>query len=315
MIKLRPLLPLKEWVSFDKLSDREKIINRKVDADYLEKSHKNITSNLGRYQSEFKDNLIIVDNETTFDEPMLSKKINRFLNKPINHIAQKWIKNYSYKNSIYMRQMAKDKDFPYKQMVAEAYPTNFSMEEFNSIKSYRGKIKYAAERLRRLGAGSSRIVYQIDKTKVLKLAKNAKGLAQNEVETDGYLANMDITAEVFDYDNKHDEPYWIEMELAIPLNRNKKKFEELAGISENKLFQILMFASNNHGSLPPGIEDEPYGELIMEIVDMAMNMDMPLPGDFARTSSWGVVFRDGKPKLVLIDFGFTNSVRAAYYAR
>lgn len=199
--------------------------------------------------------------------------------------------------------------------LAEDYPQNFSMGEFNSIRSYRGKIEYATNRLKRLGAGSSRIVFQVDNDKVLKLAKNEKGLAQNDVETDGYLAQHDITANVIDYDDSHDRPYWVEMELAIPINRNKKIFEKYAGISIEMLEQILIYIRTQYEFPPAFNEDNPSWEFVSEIYDIAMTMDMPLPGDLARTSSYGLVKRNGKLQLVLIDFGFTNDVRSHYYAR
>jgi mRNA-degrading endonuclease RelE of RelBE toxin-antitoxin system len=203
--------------------------------------------------------------------------------------------------------------------ITEAYPSNFSMEEFNAIKSYRGKMKYASERLKRLGAGSSRVVYQIDDKKVLKLAKNEKGLAQNNVETDGYLAQQDITANTFNYDEQHDRPYWVEMELAIPLNRQKKRFKELTGFSHEDIYKLLNHIGK-HYKWPEndnltGHNDLSENEFLNSIYEIAMTMDMPLPGDFAQTSSWGEVKRDGKSVPVLIDFGFTNDVRAHYYAR
>ena len=43
-----------------------------------------------------------------------------------------------------------------------AYPSNFNMEIFKSIKSFKDRINYCKERLSRIGAGSSRIVYAID---------------------------------------------------------------------------------------------------------------------------------------------------------
>jgi hypothetical protein len=205
----------------------------------------------------------------------------------------------------------------------EDYPSNFSMDEFNSIRSYRGKVKYAAERLKRLGSGSSRIVYQIDNEKVLKLAKNEKGLAQNEVETDNYLGQEDITANVFDYDDKHDRPYWIEMELAVPLNRNRKRLQQLWGFTFEEFEAFL--ATNDpsgramrhrHYELPQEKQDEMWeNEYANGAITIAGNFGMPLPGDFIAPSSWGAVKRGGKVHPVLIDFGFTNDVHANYYAR
>ena len=37
-------------------------------------------------------------------------------------------------------------------------------------------------------------------------------------------------------------------------------------------------------------------------------------GDFCRTSSYGIVHRDGKDQIVLIDFGLTGDIYGTYYS-
>ena len=61
--------------------------------------------------------------------------------------------------------------------------SNF-LKELNNINSFANRIKYADNNLTRIGGGSGRIVYELNDTKVLKLAKNQKGVAQNNVEFD-----------------------------------------------------------------------------------------------------------------------------------
>ena len=485
---------------------RSKEIGRDVDPDYIEKAYANLIQNLGKYQNDFGNNLIIVDNKTGIDVKALEKNVRKFLSEPITHVAKQWVDGYykdrevvkeDYKgqhkspdkesgsplhdvtqNDIYpddfyssngLRYYAADagagvyhsithlhnkpnaaitvyrsipksvkgsplnvgdwvaisrayakehgkshlqgefkiikkkvfardlftdgnsleewgydpqpvdmiarykgrikhitnqierikngekiiminkrEDDKYygkeadaiksmmnsvksyaqqlkdetKDLISEDYPVGFSMEEFNAIRSYRGKMKYAAERLKRLGVGSSRVVYQIDNQKVLKLAKNEKGLAQNEVETDGYFHQMDITANVFDYDDKHDRPYWIEMELAVPIGRKVKKLENLLGLSLVELNSFLQANNPNQrnpemfkGQIPQERMDELWEhEYASELIDLVGNIDMEV-GDLIRPSSWGSIKRGGKEVPVLIDFGFTNNVRAHYYAR
>jgi hypothetical protein len=242
------------------------------------------------------------------------------LNKRNKFLAM--IKNPNMDSHKKLRSLIDKFDDSNKKSINEDYPKSFSMEEFNNIPSYRGKVKYANDRLKKLGAGSSRVVFQIDNNKVLKLAKNGKGLAQNEVETDGYFGQMDITANIIDYDDKHDMPYWVEMELAIPINRNKKKLEHLLGLSLEELESFLI--ANNPNSRGPSyrsykISQERMDELweheyASQLVDLVGNIDMEV-GDLVRPSSWGIVNRGGKDEPVLIDFGFTNNVRANYYAR
>ena len=86
-------------------------------------------------------------------------------------------------------------------LLDEDYPSSFNMEHFNSLKSFNQRINYCQEHLQRISSGSSRIVYKIDNTKVLKLSKNKKGLAQTAVEihwgNDSYFGS--ILADVFHY--------------------------------------------------------------------------------------------------------------------
>ena len=94
----------------------------------------------------------------------------------------------------------------FKRLMQEmSYPTTFNMDEFKSLTSFQKRIEYCKQRLRRLGAGTSRIVYEIDEEKVLKLAKNGKGVAQNQEEiklgADYYANSCGCCAEVYDYDD------------------------------------------------------------------------------------------------------------------
>ena len=84
-------------------------------------------------------------------------------------------------------------------MTYEEFKQNF-LPEFLNIKSFSGKMKYANERLTRIGSGTGRVVYDIDGEKVLKLAKNPKGIAQNEAEAGAgyYRDTQHIVTVVFD---------------------------------------------------------------------------------------------------------------------
>ena len=66
--------------------------------------------------------------------------------------------------------------------ISEEYPESWNIEDFKKLTSFNARVKYCEEKLRRISSGSSRIVYKIDDQKVLKLAKNKKGIAQNNQE-------------------------------------------------------------------------------------------------------------------------------------
>ena len=94
-----------------------------------------------------------------------------------------------------------------------AYPATFNMEEFKSIRSFADRLRYCENRLKKLGAGTSRRVYQIDNEKCLKLAKNRKGIAQNieEINLGNDMYAGGCFAKVYDYDQNG---LFVEMELA-----------------------------------------------------------------------------------------------------
>src|ERR1700749_760360 len=72
--------------------------------------------------------------------------------------------------------------------IAQAYSLQDVVKNMSQLKTFTARLKYCKEHFQRLGAGSSRIVFLLPDGKVLKLAKNAKGLAQNNVESDYVLS-------------------------------------------------------------------------------------------------------------------------------
>jgi hypothetical protein len=208
----------------------------------------------------------------------------------------------------------------------ESYPETFNFDEFNSIRSYSKKLKYANERLRKICSGSARVVYQIDAEKVIKIAKNKKGLAQNNIESDYSLQrSSSIVARIFDVADGYTEdigPFWLEMELAKKLTPNR--FKQLTGFTHTDVqnylgyFKSIMQPSNRRTSFGSNIPDElknraENSEFIQELTEMIVNYDMEYPGDFGRVNSYGEVLRDGTPTIVLIDFGLTSTVWNDFY--
>jgi Txe/YoeB family toxin of Txe-Axe toxin-antitoxin module len=212
----------------------------------------------------------------------------------------------------------------FKQYIKEmAYPVSFSFDEFNNIKSYNGKLKYANERLQKISSGSARVVYKVDEEKVLKIAKNKKGIGQNSIESDWGLQRMsDIVAKIF---NTNDDHFWVEMELAKKLTPNR--FKQLTGMSLNEVQDILrVMETLNNSSRRKYLKPEQLKELhdefsqkvndnefLTSLTDMIINFGMKYPGDFGRVNSYGEVLREGVPTVVLIDFGLSESVWEDFY--
>ena len=94
-----------------------------------------------------------------------------------------------------------------------------AMQQRNT--SFKSRLQYALDRAKKIGTGSSRVATVIDyegRPTVLKIAKNIKGLAQNNVEadilSDGYARQLNILIPIIDYDEQNREPSWIHTEMA-----------------------------------------------------------------------------------------------------
>lgn len=194
-----------------------------------------------------------------------------------------------------------------------AYPADFDMNHFRSINSFAGRIKYAREMLLgKVGAGTGRAVFRIDDEKVLKVALNAKGVAQNYAESEKYKQEYDIIARVFDVDS---EDTWVEMELAKKITLSR--FQQLNGVSLNELTKWLgyitgkVFYHPKHDAIPADLSENEFAE---DLRSFAADYDYPVPGDFGKIDSYGEVLRNGVPTVVLVDFGFSSDTQDVYIA-
>ena len=192
------------------------------------------------------------------------------------------------------------------------------LPEFLNINSYAGRIRYANENLQRIGGGSGRIVYDIDGEKVLKLAKNTKGVAQNGAEAGAgyYRDTQHIVTEIFD---SADDDTWLISEKAKKVN--EKRIKELTGIpSLNDLFYFLKnTVEQNKGGRQIFDQDKKMidffweNEFASDLIDFVVNYGQ-IPGDMGRPSSYGEVLRDGQPTIVLTDYGLNDEVYDTYYS-
>jgi|TARA_R110000824_G_scaffold156963_8_gene330406 hypothetical protein len=208
----------------------------------------------------------------------------------------------------------------YNEILDEDYPSSFNMEEFKTLTSFNKRIKYCEDNLKRISSGSSRIVYAIDNEKVLKLAKNNKGLQQNEVEISyGQYSDLDdIVAKIFDYENNN---LWVEMELA-----RKVSVADFKRITEFD-FKIYSMGIANYGNEVnqqknkmkyPKLDSEITqsmwdDEFVKSIFSFIGSYDVPV-GDLTRLNSYGIVKRDGEDIIVIIDYGLTHDIYDSYYS-
>lgn len=206
-------------------------------------------------------------------------------------------------------------------MLDEDYPTSWNIEEFKKLTSFNARIKYCEEHLQRISSGSSRIVYKIDNEKVLKLAKNKKGLAQNEVEIE-YSKEPhldDVLAKIYEYEENN---LWVEMELAKKMR--VADFERIIGFK----FKDYVIGVHNYGvdaNVNPRDRSSKYdideelteamwdNEFIYGMFQYIGNYGIPV-GDLKRSNTYGIVKGDGEERIVVIDYGLSSDVYTSYYS-
>lgn len=202
-------------------------------------------------------------------------------------------------------------------LIKDDYPQSFNMDEFKTLNKFTERVKYCDQHLKKISAGSGRIVYMIDNTKVLKLAKNQKGVAQNGVEAQwgGDYYFKSILADVID---SQENDLWNVMELANKCS--KSQFKQMIGVD---IYNFGMYLKNreleNKGRstifrIEPEIKEilnkNEFAQSVFEFMDASDSG----AGDLGRTSSYGIVKRDGHDTIVIIDFGLTNDVYSTYYS-
>lgn len=209
-----------------------------------------------------------------------------------------------------------------------AYPSNFDLRYFSTIPTFKDRIQYCKDRLKLLGNGSSRIAFQVDDKKVLKIAKNSKGIAQNMKEEDWGRNQYGCFAEIYEADtNNH---LWIEMELAR--KATNQDFLDHFDCHVTHLSDILPFIYNQYGykkyqftqqelkDTEEFFNSHIYNEQNEELYNLYHYMldyqpDKSSINDWTVKSNWGVVNRNGKEWLVIIDDGFDEQVSNSYYRR
>jgi hypothetical protein len=203
-------------------------------------------------------------------------------------------------------------------------PSDWDSSKFNTSNSFKSIVDYALERSKKIGTGSSRIAFEVEyegRPTILKIAKNKKGLAQNEVESkmlsDGYIEKMELTIPLIDYDTTNIQPLWIHTEKADKVT--EKKLCKL--LHCDNLFQLIQMVEikykhsnlytryyNELKELNTEDELEELEELVDNLYSLSNDFDIAL-GDFEKPDSWGLY--KGKP--VIIDIGLSMEVYDLHY--
>jgi hypothetical protein len=181
------------------------------------------------------------------------------------------------------------------------------LKNLENLESFNARKKYAAANLKNLSSGSSRIVYLTPDKTVLKLAKNEKGLAQNEAESNPKMKSKYLNKIL----KKAKNNSWIEVPYLDKLT--EKQFKKITEISFNDFSSSIRYglkavSGNTDKEKPKCFDEVSKHPLYKEMLDIGKKFKL-MPGDLSKISSWGS--KDGKP--VLIDAGLTQKVYEDFY--
>jgi hypothetical protein len=201
-------------------------------------------------------------------------------------------------------------------------PPDWDKNKFHSNTPFIQRVRYAQDRAKKLGTGSSRIAFEIEyegRPTVLKIAKNKKGIAQNDFESqmfgDYYVLGLGITIPMIDHDEENDPPTWIHTEKAEKMKPAQFK-QFFSGLGSDAMMDAVMYLSGKEirRSEPSPEDVELYNELyedneyINSMVDLIGNYDVH-PGEYRWLANWGVY--NNAP--VIIDIGGSSEVLEKFY--
>jgi len=120
--------------------------------------------------------------------------------------------------------------------------------------SFKKRLDYALERAAKIGSGSSRVAFVIEyegRPTVIKVAKNAKGLAQNEAEytilNDWYVRDMGIVIPYIDHgEDDQGNITWIQTELAEKPKSEKQLCKLIGCISLRDIYRYVLYGHTTY---------------------------------------------------------------------
>jgi hypothetical protein len=194
------------------------------------------------------------------------------------------------------------------EFIAEAIKAapGFNINALKQLKTVPEIYQYVKQYLRPMGRGSSRMTYLLSSGKILKLAKNAAGLDQNQAEVDVFTnpSTKDVVARIFDYDSQNK---WLVSELVKPLSWDQ--FESITrwGWEEfvDALKAELKGSGVREGDIPPHMK-----KWFDAVIDMVQANKLSL-GDLTVDDHWG---KTASNRVVLLDYGLTYDVGDKHYA-
>lgn len=204
-------------------------------------------------------------------------------------------------------------------------PDDWDKDIYNDRIPFKTRVRYAKERAMQMGVGSSRIAFKIPyqgRDTVLKIAKNRKGMAQNENEaqllSEPYLSQFNITIPLIDYDESSNTPTWIHTEFAEKIRPNQMK-AFTNGLDIHQFMELAAYSAggnNNHPTLgfryaneieEYKLEDNDFFHMVSRLI--ADYYGLLKWQDLTVLRNWGL-YR-GSP--VIIDLGLSEDVYTMHY--
>lgn len=169
------------------------------------------------------------------------------------------------------------------------------LQDLLNIKDKHEFIMNCRRNLPLVGIGSSRNVYKLNDSQVLKVARWKLGYLQNSVECETFniYKNLNIFANIID---KSDNYLWVIQPLATPLKEDDEYFklilEMVSCIEESK-----QYFSNN--------------VFLNTLYKYLKNKNYKFLQDFKKHDSYGII--DGN--VYIIDYGMTDEIFNNYFNR
>lgn len=183
--------------------------------------------------------------------------------------------------------------------------------ELGSMKSYTKRMDYMRQHTKYLGTGSARMTFETQDGKVLKIAKNKKGIAQTEVESalleDYVLVGLELSIPLVAYE---DNTYrWICVEKATKVT--EKQFVQHFGLN---CFDLVSKTQKFHSNDPNRMNPD-FNRLIgcndnvNNFVNLAGMFDISLI-EFSVLGNWGWY----NNRIVVLDLGVNKAVKSEFYS-
>lgn len=200
----------------------------------------------------------------------------------------------------------------YSLAVSEELPEDSSdlkvvLSNIEKLETYNARKKYAERNLEHLSSGSARIVYLTPGKTIVKLAKNDKGIAQNQAEANPKMKSKYLNPIISCAKNHA----WCETHYLDKIT--EKDFLKMTGLDFEDFglairYGLKKVSGNTDKDKPKNFDKVSESDIYKEMKDIGEKFKL-LPGDMARISSWGT--KDGKP--ILIDAGLTRDIFDEFY--